>query len=898
MLTVGLFGALVIQPVQAQSTVPSNASTQDESPSKRAKSSGQRVEVLEKRTETSQTFANPDGSFTLEQHSLPVRMKRGNEWLDMDATLEKGADGRVRPRATALDMTFSGGGSGPLIAVKAEGHELTLTWPEALPEPVLVGDSVTYPNVYPDVDLKITASSDSYSEVLIVKTLEAARLPEVQNVDLAVDAPGLTVAKAAGGVIEAKDDLGKTIFLAPQPIMWDSRGEAVAPTDDDRTEAPLEGDQVAQLPISVTQDTLTIRPAASLVEDPATEYPLHIDPTLRFGQEGRAMINARYPTTSSWNWEGPEGVGYQAFEPWSRKRLFYKMRLGDLGGTQILGATFSAYETWAASCDEKEVQIWQTTAVGTGVNWNNGTQAGVWKRKLDSVVDAVGRNECTPNGKYLEFDVKAAVAEEVAAGKSFVYLGLRAANESDEMAWKRFRKDVLFVIDFNHIPRLANARTTQPTMGCQTDYQKAPTINQRQPIPHLNILDPDGQSSYVKFDIWRNGFKEPFQTIRSVAKTATSTTDYTPDARINPIPPGELVGWKAQATDGVTWTPYTGMCWFRIDIHKPGKPEVVIPTGSGDDIVYDVNQTISAEAIPSAADTNYFKYSVDALEPTSEPVAVQTVNGRSIGKFSFTPRLTGPAVVRVWSYDRAGNQSDGFAEARVKVKTGPAGGIWRMNEGSGTSLADSSGKNRTITLGAASWGAGEKWSPELGVNDWAVRLNPSSTAASTATDIVDTSRSFTASVRVKLANTPGRQIALSENRAGTSGFVLGVQSQDLSDPESPKAVWEFTMPHPSGTGLMTVVSTPTPYLAGSWVYLTGRYDSGRHAMTLFVNETAYGVENPADPLPPTKDYPGALRLGFGTVGGSNFPLDGHVDDGRVYPHPVEDATVRTDMGDS
>ncbi len=72
-------------------------------------------------------------------------------------------------------MSFSGGGADPLIVVKSEGHELTLTWPEPLPEPVLGGDSVTYPNVYPDVDLKITASSDFYSEVLIVKTPQASR---------------------------------------------------------------------------------------------------------------------------------------------------------------------------------------------------------------------------------------------------------------------------------------------------------------------------------------------------------------------------------------------------------------------------------------------------------------------------------------------------------------------------------------------------------------------------------------------------------------------------------------------------------------------------------------------------------------------------------------------------
>ena len=152
-------------------------------------------------------------------------------------------------------------------------------------------------------------------------TPEAARLPQLQDLDLGVEAPGLSVAKAPGGVIEAKDDLGKVVFSGAQPVMWDSRGEAQAPTYDDRTEAPLEGDKVVQIPVAVTQDSLRISPAPAHVNYAATEYPLHIDPPFAAPQEGRAMINEHYPTTALWNWSGAEGVGYQSFDPWSRKRL-------------------------------------------------------------------------------------------------------------------------------------------------------------------------------------------------------------------------------------------------------------------------------------------------------------------------------------------------------------------------------------------------------------------------------------------------------------------------------------------------------------------------------------------------------------------------------------------------
>ncbi|MFF1821364.1 LamG-like jellyroll fold domain-containing protein [Kribbella sp. NPDC058245] len=849
--------------------------------------------MLEKRTEASQTFANPDGTFTLEQDSVPVRVQRGADWVDIDTTLERAADGRVRPRATAMDMAFSGGGSGPLISVKSQGYELKLSLPDSLPTPTLEDDSALYSNVYPDVDLKVTASADSYSEVLIVKTPEAARLPQLQRLELAMDAPGLTVAKVAGGVIEARDDLGALVFTGPQPIAWDSRGEAKAPTDDDRAEAPLEGDKIAQLPVAVTQDALTISPATALVNDPATEYPLHIDPTLSFAQEGRAMINERYPTTSSWNWAGPEGVGFQSFEPWSRKRLIYKMRLGSLTGAQITSATFSAFETWAASCTKKEVQAWQLTPIGTGVNWSNGTQAGVWKRNLDSAVDAVGRPECTQGGKWLEFDVKAAVAEEAAASKSYVYLGLRAASESDDMAWKRFRKDVKLVVIYNTVPKLASARFTEPTATCSTDVTKPSRLNNTQPVLHLQIVDPDRQTSFVQFEIWRNGKDAPSQTVNSSTKVATSTIDYTPSPRMNPVRVNEVVGWRGRANDGVTWSAYSGMCWFIVDVAAPPAPRLEI-ADTGEDPVFLLNDRISVYIKETQVDQNYFRYTVDGDEPTS----VNLPNENHEASFRRDLTKTGPMVFRAWAYDRSGNQS-GVAELEITVKTADSEGGWRIDEGDGSTLADSSGLRRPMTLsGGASWLPGDHWQEADLKKDWSVRLPPTDSAASAMTNMLDTSHSFTVSARVRLSDQGGRRIAFSEDGAGTSGFTLGAVSQDLSDPDNRTVVWGFSLPGADGTETAIVRSDVSPYVAGDWVYLVGRYDERVRSMKLDVIDslahTFYAKTAPSAPV----DRAGVLRLGVGSVSGTTYPLDGQIDDVRTYPGVIDDDAIFQDDRDS
>ncbi|MBB5801014.1 hypothetical protein F4560_000782 [Saccharothrix ecbatanensis] len=49
-----------------------------------------------------------------------------------------------------------------------------LGWESDLPEPVVDGATLTYPNVLPDVDLKLEANLKGFSELLVVKTPEVA----------------------------------------------------------------------------------------------------------------------------------------------------------------------------------------------------------------------------------------------------------------------------------------------------------------------------------------------------------------------------------------------------------------------------------------------------------------------------------------------------------------------------------------------------------------------------------------------------------------------------------------------------------------------------------------------------------------------------------------------------
>jgi hypothetical protein len=129
--------------------------------------------------------ARPDGRLSFDSAVVPQRVRTRNGRDDVDLRLARGADGRLRPAASAADVSFSGG-DGPLIIVARRGHTMTLSWPGRLPEPRLSGDSATYPAVLPGVDLVVRATRTGFAYTLIVGTAGAAANPALRATRLTV----------------------------------------------------------------------------------------------------------------------------------------------------------------------------------------------------------------------------------------------------------------------------------------------------------------------------------------------------------------------------------------------------------------------------------------------------------------------------------------------------------------------------------------------------------------------------------------------------------------------------------------------------------------------------------------------------------------------------------------
>src|SRR5262249_48149362 len=163
-----------------------------------------RVEVTSERGATRTVFANPDGTYTAELTAVPTRVRRGTAWTALDTTIVSRPDGSVGPRSVADDVALSNGSPGtPLIRLASRPAERSLHWPGGLPKPVLAGNSATYREVLPGVDLVLRAEAASYQQLLVIKNREAARNPALARLGLPVQTTGLTLSADASGALRA-----------------------------------------------------------------------------------------------------------------------------------------------------------------------------------------------------------------------------------------------------------------------------------------------------------------------------------------------------------------------------------------------------------------------------------------------------------------------------------------------------------------------------------------------------------------------------------------------------------------------------------------------------------------------------------------------------------------------
>ncbi|MFC4336594.1 LamG domain-containing protein [Salininema proteolyticum] len=178
-------------------------------------------------------------------------------------------------------MKFGSEGDTEFVsATNDDGEQVSLSWNEPLPAPVVEETTVRYPEVLADVDLEVYSKVDSFSYALVVRTPEAAEDAGLERVEVGVQTQGLSVAaNEASDTAWLSDESNDTSFIVERPWMWDSsESDGGVPQ------------RAAAMDLEMDSDSLAVVPDAAFLSDPEVEYPVYIDP--EFVDLGASFENA------------------------------------------------------------------------------------------------------------------------------------------------------------------------------------------------------------------------------------------------------------------------------------------------------------------------------------------------------------------------------------------------------------------------------------------------------------------------------------------------------------------------------------------------------------------------------------------------------------------------------
>ncbi|MGP4010192.1 LamG domain-containing protein [Streptomyces sp. 4N124] len=908
-----------------------------------AKESGNQTEVIGLRTEHREIFAEPDGTFTAREYTEPVRTVKGGTWVDVDATLVKRADGSWGPKAATVDLTFSGGQADrPFATIRRAGRELALTWPYGkLPAPRVEGDTATYVDALPGVDLTVRAEADGFGHLLVVKTPEAAADPKLTRLDLGLATDGLRVAENAGGAIVAEDaEVGGTVFEAGRPAMWDSAAveesaarsqgpKAVAralqgaaaetatagPQADQAPEAALEGPggggRVAPLDVEVGKGKLTLIPDQKLLKGEDTVFPVVIDPIQRTVKRSAwTGVMSGIPGEQDWKYSGSAGVGRcpTDYNPVScngvgARRVMFTLPLSAYKGKQILGTSFSARveHIYSASPTAEPIQLYriggQNYTLNSSSNWSNTSDD--WDDHLQTVDKAISPTSCSSQANlHFESGETGELTSEIktatAGGWNAMTLGLRAADESRFAEWKRICGNAYLSIKYNNLPRQIKTSDmyTDPggtcKWGANRPYTDVP--------PKLQAIasDPDhadGETDKVKVQFkveWGGDSAGSYTYTTRDWLSPTDKTRFTHTVK-STIPQNTPIYWSARAYDGDGYGPWsstgTQRCEFIYDKTWPGKPVVVSMRYPSDTVYHDGvgsygTFTFAPNRNDSIPDTDVVKYqySFDGAPLTDLPP--ESPGG--LVSVQWMPTRPGRHVLEVIAVDKAAHATS--TPYHFLVSEGaPVVAQWNLADEAGVAEAhDESGKFSATAGSAVTFGAGGPG----GKIDKAARFDGSAESyLDTSETVLDTAKNFSVSAWVRPTALDRDMVVVSQDGTGEPGFTLGY--------DAAARTWKFAIPvnDVDTLGEWKAVSTGASVVKDQWVLLTGVYDGQKSdgaELRLYVNKDSKGAAKRQS----TWQSHGPLQIGRATAkSGYRDHFTGDLAEVRVFDRVLPPAQV-------
>lgn len=609
---------------------------------------GGQVEVADLRSETTQVHANPDGSFTARVHRAPVRTRQGDAWVPVDLTLRRGADGTVTPVAHPNELRLSGAaeaGSHDVASMTVGADRVAMSWSGTLPAPVLKGDTATYRDVRPGVDMTITATRTGFEQFFVIKTRSAVAQAATLNAPLHGSAT--TFEPAPGGGMVLKDKNGQVVGRSPAPLMWDAQ---VSPVTGDHTRVTML--RTGTTTRSAGQAELLTAPDQNWLTDPATKYPVTIDPQVNAG----TLFDTYVKTGVDVDHSGANDlhVGYGSGQV---ARSFLQWDATQFVGTQITAATVYFWNWYSASCTASSWDIWTTDPTDGSARWTNQP---TWRFREAASTSTHGYStSCDDN--WSTIDGKAFFQRAADSRTAGPFMGVRATTESDTNSWKQFRSRnaasaatvPYAVVTYNRLPEVSTVSTGPPT-PCVTGAGR-PYVNTVTPTLGATVSDADGSTVRARFQWWNTGGSLIGEAAYPGGLLAAGST-FTTTVPAGAFSAGGTYSWRVLGNDGLTDGAWSAWCEFTVDTAAPATaPSVASANYPAGDWSLGAGQpgtfSFGAASVPDVA---AYLYGLDQNPPTTTAAPAALGGPATV---SLTPLTDGPHTLYVRSRDRAGNVS-------------------------------------------------------------------------------------------------------------------------------------------------------------------------------------------------------------------------------------------------
>ncbi|WP_435191812.1 hypothetical protein [Streptomyces sp. bgisy126] len=647
---------------------------------------GRQIEILDRRQESTEFFANPDGSTTRRSYGVPKWTRFDGMWRPTDPSLVRQSDGSVGPAASTFPIAFSGGGDQALTTMVKQGKKLALTWPSVLPAPALDGDTATYPSVLPGVDLELTAEVDGFAQHLVIHTPEAAANPALRSIELGYEADGVTLTKTSDNQLLAKDESGETVFSAPSPKMWE---QPVVPADGgqagtasktaSRSAAAMTAQpDSAPVDVDISGDTLSLVPDSGLLAA-ADQFPLVIDPVFSGGYREKwavvysATPNAAYPNGSGWNSSNPADEPRVGYNGTGDTASFFAMNTNGLENATINSATFAVIQTHSYVCDSSvgPTELWSAGDIATPPTWN--TQP--WGSKLAYGSFFGGNDQYCPGDKGHDFTstaLKAYVQKAADSNWGTLVFGMKAPDSyaGNTRAYKRFRNNPVLEVDYNYKPAVTS-KSAYEGYYVESGDGNVPVacggrIGNSGITLNAKIKDQDGGNVTAYFTVKNSsGIAVPLSPNYDTVSGSGEASVLVPATKLG----NGTYTWSVYAKDNEnTTSASTAACSFSVDLIGPNKPVTVLDadgTKAGEPAdSYTARAPRQFKFTNPVSDIDGYCWAMD--QPLSSATTPRCPNGTWVeagtdanhtATVTITPFAHPVSKLNVVAYDTSGNRS-------------------------------------------------------------------------------------------------------------------------------------------------------------------------------------------------------------------------------------------------